>query len=87
MDIKGIKHVVSYDSPPTARVYVHRAGRTARAGEDGDVWTLISENDAGWFWKSIRGIKRSSKVERVKIGKDEISQEMKDIYHTIVDIN
>ena len=83
MDIKGIKHVVSYDSPPTARVYIHRAGRTARAGKEGDVWTLVTDKEARWFWKSlIPGIKRTSKVERVKL---ETSQPIKDIYHTIIE--
>ena len=83
MDIKGIKHVVSYDSPPTARVYIHRAGRTARAGKEGDVWTLVTDKEARWFRKSlIPGIKRTSKVERVKL---ETSQPIKDIYHTIIE--
>jgi ATP-dependent RNA helicase DDX51/DBP6 len=86
MDVKGIKHVVSYDSPPTARVYVHRAGRTARSGRDGDVWSLIEDKEARWFWKSVvPGIQRSSKVERIKFVNDEISQEMRDVYHSFID--
>jgi ATP-dependent RNA helicase DDX51/DBP6 len=88
MDIKGIQHVISYDSPPTARIYIHRAGRTARAGRDGDVWTLVVDKEARWYWKSVVGvIKRSSKkVERVKITESEISPEMKEIYHSIVQV-
>jgi ATP-dependent RNA helicase DDX51/DBP6 len=87
MDIKGVQHIVSYDSPPTARVYVHRAGRTARAGRDGDVWTLVADKEARWFWKSvIAGIQRSSKVERVKITDEDISKEMRDVYHSIVEL-
>ena len=83
MDIQGIKHVVSYDSPPTARVYVHRAGRTARAGREGDVWTLVTKKEARWFWKSlITGMKRTSKPERIKL---EPPQPIKDIYHTIIE--
>jgi ATP-dependent RNA helicase DDX51/DBP6 len=87
MDIKGVQHIVSYDSPPTARVYVHRAGRTARAGRDGDVWTLVADKEARWFWKSVvAGIQRSSKVERVKITDEDISKEMRDVYHSIVEV-
>jgi ATP-dependent RNA helicase DDX51/DBP6 len=87
MDIKGVQHILSYDSPPTARVYVHRAGRTARAGRDGDVWTLVADKEARWFWKSvIAGIQRSSKVERVKITDEDISKEMRDVYHSIVEV-
>jgi ATP-dependent RNA helicase DDX51/DBP6 len=87
MDIKGVQHVVSYDSPPTARVYVHRAGRTARAGRDGDVWTLVADKEARWFWKSVvAGIQRSSKVERVKITNEDITKDMRDVYHSIVEV-
>ena len=87
MDIKGIQHVISYDSPPTARIYIHRAGRTARAGKDGDVWSLIVRKEARWYWKSVVDvIKRSSKVERVKIAEMEISTEMKEIYHSILEV-
>jgi ATP-dependent RNA helicase DDX51/DBP6 len=87
MDIKGVQHVVSYDSPPTARVYVHRAGRTARAGRDGDVWTLVADKEARWFWKSvIPGIQRSSKVERVKITNEDITKDMWDVYQSIVEV-
>jgi len=86
MDIRGILHVVNYDSPPTARSYVHRAGRTARAGEKGDVWSLVTDREARWFWKSVVGeINRSSKPERIQVKKEEISQVMRDIYHTIIE--
>jgi len=87
MDIKGIQHVISYDSPPTSRIYIHRAGRTARAGRDGDVWTLVADKEARWYWKSVVGvIKRSSKVERVKVVESEIPTEVKAIYHSIVEV-
>jgi ATP-dependent RNA helicase DDX51/DBP6 len=87
MDIKGVQHVVSYDSPPTARVYVHRAGRTARAGRNGDVWSLVADKEARWFWKSVvAGIQRSSKVERVKITNEDITKDMLDVYHSIVEV-
>lgn len=73
MDIKRVEHIVNYDSPPTARVYVHRAGRTARAGKQGDVWTLVANKEDKWFRKSIIGrIQRSSEVEQVKIVREEI---------------
>lgn len=33
MDVEGVGAVVNYDAPVYAKTYVHRAGRTARAGE------------------------------------------------------
>jgi superfamily II DNA/RNA helicase len=43
IDVEGISHVVNYDLPNIAESYVHRIGRTARAGADG---TAISFCDA-----------------------------------------
>jgi ATP-dependent RNA helicase DeaD len=45
LDIKNVSHVYNYDVPPTAKEYVHRIGRTARAGENGDAVTLLTERD------------------------------------------
>ncbi|HET6403278.1 MAG TPA: DEAD/DEAH box helicase [Candidatus Thermoplasmatota archaeon] len=45
LDISGITHVINYDVPEEAEQYVHRAGRTARAGKSGRVFTLVTEND------------------------------------------
>ena len=38
-------HVVNYDAPVDMRKYVHRVGRTARAGRTGDAWTLVEEQE------------------------------------------
>ena len=45
IDISHVSHVVSYDAPVDFRKYVHRVGRTARAGRVGDAWTLVEEQE------------------------------------------
>ncbi len=45
LDIKNVAHVYNYDVPKTAEEYVHRVGRTARAGAEGDAITLLAEHD------------------------------------------
>lgn len=45
IDISHVSHVVSYDAPVDMRKYVHRVGRTARAGRAGDAWTLVEEQE------------------------------------------
>ena len=40
LDIPNLAHVINYDSPATLETYVHRVGRTARAGREGKAWTL-----------------------------------------------
>jgi ATP-dependent RNA helicase RhlB len=45
LDIEGLAMVVNYDLPVEAENYVHRIGRTARAGKTGRAVTLASEQD------------------------------------------
>ena len=45
LDIKNVSHVYNYDSPKTSIEYIHRIGRTARAGKDGKAITLLSDRD------------------------------------------
>ena len=45
LDIKNVYQVINYDSPKNSKEYIHRIGRTARAGSEGRVISLISEPD------------------------------------------
>jgi len=45
LDIKGVTHVFNYDLSKDPQEYVHRIGRTARAGEQGKAITLLSDRD------------------------------------------
>lgn len=54
MDIPEVSAVVNYDAPLHAKTYVHRAGRTARAGRSGAVYTLLRSQDAGPFRSMLR---------------------------------
>ena len=45
LDIKNITHIYNYDVPKTPIEYIHRIGRTARAGAKGSAITLLTERD------------------------------------------
>ena len=45
LDIKNVTHIYHYDVPKTPIEYIHRIGRTARAGENGKAITLLTEPD------------------------------------------
>lgn len=45
LDIEGVSHIYNYDLPANSKEYIHRIGRTARAGKKGKVVNLISERD------------------------------------------
>ena len=45
LDVSGISHVVNFDVPRCPTDYVHRAGRTARAGATGTVITFVAPDE------------------------------------------
>ena len=47
LDVDGISHVFNYDLPDDPEVYVHRIGRTARAGKSGVAVTLVTSRERG----------------------------------------
>lgn len=80
LDLPDLGHVISYDVPTSMTTYVHRVGRTARAGKAGKAWTLLAHHEARWFWNQIgkgRGegdsakIVRTGKVHRCKVNLDQ----------------
>ncbi len=49
IDVDGITHVVNFDLPEEPETYVHRIGRTARAGTDGDAVSFCSARERDWL--------------------------------------
>jgi ATP-dependent RNA helicase DeaD len=42
LDVTDISHVINFDLPEDPEVYVHRVGRTARAGKGGEAWSFVT---------------------------------------------
>jgi ATP-dependent RNA helicase DeaD len=59
LDITGVSHVVNYDMPNSPDVYVHRIGRTGRAGESGRAVTIITPKQR----RELEAIERHAKTE------------------------
>ncbi|KAK7897782.1 ATP-dependent RNA helicase dbp6 [Exophiala xenobiotica] len=87
LDVPDLKHVISYDVPNSALTYVHRVGRTARAGKQGEAWTMVEHREGAWFWREIGGkgqsvpgaignehqLQRHSKIKRLTLSiEDEV---------------
>lgn len=66
LDLANLAHVINYDVPSSITSYVHRVGRTARAGKAGQAWTLFTDSEGRWFWNEIG---RSSAIERLAASK------------------
>ncbi|MBI1367403.1 MAG: DEAD/DEAH box helicase [Planctomycetes bacterium] len=57
LDVDQISHVINYDMPNDAETYVHRIGRTGRAGQQGHAISFCSEEERG----SLRDVERMLK--------------------------
>ncbi|KAH9013254.1 hypothetical protein EDB84DRAFT_1533337, partial [Lactarius hengduanensis] len=57
----------NYDAPVDMRKYVHRVGRTARAGRTGEAWTLVEEQEARYFKKMIKSADYAAAVNRLRV--------------------
>jgi ATP-dependent RNA helicase DDX54/DBP10 len=49
IDIPVLANVINYDFPPQPKIFVHRVGRTARAGQRGWSYSLVKESDAPYL--------------------------------------
>lgn len=56
LDIEGVTHVFNYDIPHDAETYIHRIGRTGRAGETGMAITLMNSRQQGYLRLIEQGI-------------------------------
>jgi ATP-dependent RNA helicase DDX51/DBP6 len=79
LDLSTIRNVVNYDLPPSSREYVHRVGRTARAGQDGNAYTIVIGRGEGQYFEKIgRDINRADNVQVIEL--PELTQEEKEAY-------
>ncbi|GAB1862945.1 Putative atp-dependent rna helicase dbp73d-like protein [Camponotus japonicus] len=68
LDIPDIQLVVSYDVPKHIKGYIHRAGRTGRAGKPGIAITLLTPNQVGIFKQMLSGAhKVVPNIERMEL--------------------
>src|SRR5690606_13747580 len=67
LDIPEITHVVNYDVPQNLEEYVHRIGRTGRAGRDGKAITLVCEWDRDAFDAIQQGVPAGIRREQLDL--------------------
>jgi len=63
LDIKGVETVINYEAPQSHEIYLHRVGRTARAGRTGRACTIAAEPDR----KVVKAAVKTAKAQHAKI--------------------
>lgn len=65
LDVSGLSHVFNFDVPMHADDYVHRIGRTGRAGKEGRAWTLATRAEDKYVQAIEALIKKKIPVEKI----------------------
>jgi superfamily II DNA/RNA helicase len=73
LDIKGVSHVFNFDTPWHPDDYVHRIGRTGRAGNKGRAFTFVAEDDA----EAIENVEKLTGAPIPVFGKKDLRVELK----------
>lgn len=63
LDIKGVETVINYEAPQSHEIYLHRVGRTARAGRSGRACTIAAEPDR----KVVKAAVKAGRAQGAKI--------------------
>ncbi|EGD90847.1 ATP-dependent RNA helicase DRS1 [Trichophyton rubrum D6] len=63
LDIKGVETVINYEAPQSHEIYLHRVGRTARAGRSGRACTIAAEPDR----KVVKEAVKAGRAQGAKI--------------------
>jgi ATP-dependent RNA helicase DDX27 len=90
LDIKGVDTVINYEAPQSHEIYLHRVGRTARAGRTGRACTLAAEPDR----KVVKAAVKAGRAQGAKIASrvieaaeaDEWAQKVEDMADEIEEI-
>ena len=77
LDIKGIETVINYEAPQSHEIYLHRVGRTARAGRSGRSCTLAAEPDR----KVVKAAVKAGKAQGAQIRQRTIEAPDVDTWH------
>ena len=67
LDVKGVSHVINFDVPWQPDDYIHRIGRTGRAGAKGIAYTLATKEDA----EALAGIEKLTGLKLPRVTGDE----------------
>lgn len=86
IDVVELTHVINYSLPQDAESYIHRIGRTGRAGKQGTAITFVTPTDSRRFESFIRTVGAEVELKKVPSVKDVINSRTKNFKENIAHI-
>lgn len=87
LDVNSLTHVIHYSLPDDPEVFVHRSGRTGRAGKDGISIALIKPEES----RKLKQIKSVTKIEmsegKIPTGEDIIKAQVAGVFESLFEIH
>ncbi|NML59292.1 DEAD/DEAH box helicase [Chryseobacterium cheonjiense] len=87
LDVNSLTHVIHYSLPDDPEVFVHRSGRTGRAGKDGISIALIKPEES----RKLKQIKSVTKIEmhegKIPTGEDIIKAQVGGVFESLFEIH
>ncbi|KAG0170862.1 ATP-dependent RNA helicase dbp6 [Apophysomyces sp. BC1034] len=74
IDLDCVQTVISYDVPVFMDKYIHRVGRTARAGREGEAYTLVEKQEARHFKEMLRSSGHLAQVKLLRVEKEKLGE-------------
>ena len=84
LDISGVSHVINFDLPQDADSYVHRIGRTGRAGQSGLAISFVEPNEKGHMDYIQRTVKADIERKKLPTETDHRSRRREILINTVV---
>lgn len=81
INVEGVTHVINYELPQDIESYVHRIGRTGRAGREGTAYSIITPREFGY----LRQIRNTTKSDIVKKSVPTVQEIYNNKFTTMVD--
>ncbi|KAK0418563.1 hypothetical protein QR680_013643 [Steinernema hermaphroditum] len=81
LDIKGVEHVIHYQVPKTAEIYVHRSGRTARASQSGVTVLMVDPIDSHFYERIKKNLNRDVDLKLFPIDSERLYAHLRELIH------
>ena len=87
IDVNTLTHVVNYSIPENSEIYIHRIGRTGRAGKNGKAITFVTPGEVRRMNQIKRDIKVDIKKAKLPSPKEIVSKRFESIFETLKNIS